>query len=179
MDPKKIAKIAFILVYIYLIINFFLVFLLNPYHIRNLFIFHWLVILAIFIVSMVNLSKNKKRSNILKKMDSSSKTGYLLANYTQNAGHILFCYFGFFFLYCLLYLSYAYFRKIKINPGLVISTFVVGAILAFKETILQFSQCITARLIQKGFGIPKCDQYYYKFWNCVQNKSYNISAEEE
>ena len=174
------ASIIFILSYLSL--NFLLILLLSPSKINYLLMIHVIIIFILFILSLINIVKKRKRSDILKKMDSSSKSSYLFANYVQNAGHILFCYFGFFYLYLILLLVVYKFKKIKIKRNIIILVLATGFVLAFKETFLQFSQCLTAGF--SSFDYPMCDKHYYKFWNCVQNKTFEkkknlIRTEEE
>lgn len=163
----------FYFVIIYLCLNFLAVIFVK--NIRYLFYFHWVIIFIILIIAIVNKIKNPERK-IPDKMDGASKTAYLVSQYTQNGIHLFFCYLGFFYLYSILYLIVAYFTGRDMSNYFFISTLIVGFILALKETILQYSQCIASSL--SSFEKPKCDKHYYKYWNCVQNKSFEIQEEE-
>lgn len=173
MNEEQWTRFTLGFIIFYLIFNFLAVLLFK--NIFYLFCFHWLVIIVLFIYSIINIFRRRTREDIAKKyMDKTSKVGYLFANYAQNAGHILFCYLGFFYMYSLLYLLIAYFTKRNMSKFYIISTFIVGLVVAFKETFLQFSQCIAARTKFSSINSPRCDKHYYNYWNCLQNKTFSI-----
>ena len=173
---KRKLNATFYGVIVYLILNFLAVLFLK--NIRYLFYLHWLILIVILIWSIVFKIKHPNRENTFtKNMDGATKTGYLISQYSQNGIHVFFCYLGFFYLYSIFYLIVAYFTGRDMSNYYIISTLIVGTILATKETILQYSQCIASTI--SSFDTPKCDKHYYHYWNCVQNKTFEIKEEEE
>ena len=176
------GKTIFGLVIGYIVLNF-LLFIIFINRILPLAIIHILIIIALLIWALVKYFKNR-RENIDEKAekinDSAAKKGYLFATFTKNSGHLFLCYVGFFYMFCTLYIFYLLFKG-KIDREIrlyVIVITLIGLILAIKETVLQFSQCFNAARL-KNFTMPECDRHYYKYWDCIQNKSFAIKEEEE
>lgn len=88
--------------------------------------------------------------------------------------HLFFCYSSFIYLILFLYVIFLIINK-KLDKNIifyVISLGVIGLFFSFKETILQFSQCLYSGFSdyhrdKKNYG-NKCDKEYREYWKCIQ-----------
>lgn len=176
------GKTIFGLVIGYIVLNLIL-FIVFINRILPLAIIHIIIIIVLLILALVNYFKNMKKTideKAEKINDLAARKGFLFATFTQNSGHLFLCYIGFFYMFCTLYIFYLIYKREIVPPTrkYIIVITIIGLILAIKETILQFSQCFNSAN-SSNFTMPECDKHYYRYWNCLQNKSFVINGEEE
>jgi len=175
------GRLVFGFVIFYLVINFVLMFLMR-HNIRPLAYFHILVIFVLFIWAIVRYVRNRRRleEGSEKIKDGGARVAYLASAFTRSAGHLFFCYVGFFYLYCFLYFCYLWYNgKLGKNEIFYLKVIILtGFILAVKETFLQFTQCFNAAMFSSSYSIPYCDDHYYKYWNCINNETVRVDGEE-
>ncbi len=170
---KNIERIYFFIVFILLNVIIFGYLILNNKSPKYLFIFHFVILFLILVTDLKRAfwySSNYKYNDY---DDYYFNNSIYLKNFTYQM-HLFFCYSSFIYLILFLYVIFLIINK-KLDKNIifyVISLGVIGLFFSFKETILQFSQCLYSGFSdyhrdKKNYG-NKCDKEYREYWKCIQ-----------
>lgn len=137
---------------------------------KYFYIMHF-IILGIILLFNIRSALNYSNDYLYK--NSIFNSSIYIKNVTFRL-HLFFCYAGFLYIITFAYIIYLVFCK-KIDKKAIfyiIAMGIVGLFFAFKESILQFSQCLYSGFSsfhrdKMNFN-NRCDNEYKEYWKCIQ-----------
>jgi len=140
---------------------------------KYLFIFNVIILVLIFITDIGRGIKGVSQMQ-MKDKDVFLNSSLYIKNFTYHM-HLFFTYSGFIYIALFLYILFLVYKR-RLDRGGVIYVVIMGVIglfFVFKETFLQFSQCLYSGFSdvhrnKRNYGYWKCDEEYHKYWKCIQ-----------